>query len=218
MTKQLLSALPASAFLLLCSPAVAQEQRFEVNPHYGFRWGGGLDVNNQPAPGIPAYRRVELQSSGAYGIGGGFYVSENFMIDFDWSRQSTKIDATRTNGAVDTNIADFNMDTYHFGFNYHFLDPEQGLRPFIRFGMGWTASRPDISGVDTFNRFSGSIGAGVKYFFTPNIGVNTQIRWMPTYVYSEPGGMWCGWYACWLVPDNHYLQQGDISVGASFRF
>lgn len=204
----------------LSPAAFAQDRRFEITPHYGLRFGGGIDVNPSNIPaGFPPYNRFTVQSSGAGGIGGGVFLTDNFEFTFDWTKQSSQIDGRVVSGAVDTDLADFTMNTYHFGGTYHFMDPDSKLRPFFSFGLGWTGSRPDITGVDTFNRFSGGIGGGVKYYFQKNIGAYTQLRYLPTYVYSEPGGVWCNWYGfCWVISDNNYLNQGDLQFGVSVRF
>jgi outer membrane protein W len=177
-----------------------------------------VQPNNLP-PGAPNFNRFTVQASPSYGIGGGVYLTDNFLFNFDWTTQKSKIDGRLVTGAVNTDLADFNMNTYHFGGQYHFMDPESKLRPYFSFGVGWTGSKPDINGVSTFNRFSGAVGGGVKYFFHKNIGVFGQIRYMPTFVYSEPGGVWCNWYGyCWVVADNNYLHQGDAQFGVSVRF
>ena len=44
-------------------------------------------------------------------------------------------------------------------------------------------------------------------------------RYTPTYLYSTSGGVWCNWWGyCWVVPNDHFLQQGDVTGGIVFRF
>lgn len=196
------------------------DYRWEITPHYGFRFGGGINVQPSQTPeGIPPMNRFNIQSSGSGGVGGGFYITENVLLNFDWTRQSSKIDGRLASGGTQSGLANFHLDTYHFGFNYHFFDEDVKLRPFVHAGFGWSSSRPDVNGVNTFNRMSGGVGGGVKYFFSKNVGAFAQIRYLPTFVYSEPGGIWCNWWGiCWVVPNTNYLNQGDVQFGASFRF
>lgn len=58
---------------LAAIPAAAQPDfRWEITPHYGFRWGGGINVQPSSLPqGIPPMNRFNVQSSGSGGIGGG---------------------------------------------------------------------------------------------------------------------------------------------------
>jgi hypothetical protein len=70
-------------------------------------------------------------------------------------RQGTAIGARRVTGQTDHSIADFTINTYHFGLNYFINDPEAKVRPYVRVSLGWTGSRLEVNGVDTYNRFSG---------------------------------------------------------------
>lgn len=207
--------------LAAAAPVAAQPDfRWEVTPHYGFRFGGGINVqpNNLPQ-GSPPFNRFNVQSSGSGGIGGGAYVTEHVLLNFDWTRQSSNIDGRVVGGPTQSNLAGYRLDTYHFGLNYHFMDEDSKLRPFIHVGLGWSNSGVDAPNVNNFTRFSGGFGGGVKYFFSKNVGLFSQIRYLPTFVYSEPGGVWCNWWGvCWVVPNTNYLNQGDLQFGASFRF
>jgi hypothetical protein len=211
----------AIALLCLTAQLSVAQYRFEITPHVGYRWGGSLDSHNSASPTVPAatlYDKLSVQGSVSYGVGGGYYVSPSLMLDFDWMRQGTAIDARRITGITDKSLADFTMNTYHFGFNYFISEPEAKMRPYIRVGLGWTASRPEVNGVNTFNRFSAAIGGGLKYYIHRNFGVGAQIQYMPAYVYSNTDGFWCGWYGCWTTSNSHYLHQGDVSLMFSFRF
>src|SRR5262245_19256718 len=99
---QLLIAILAVA--ALAPTAFGQDHRFEITPHYGFRFGGGIDVSASALPiGFPDYNRFTVESSGAGGIGGGIYVSDNFLVGFDWTKQSSKVDGRLFGGSVDEN-------------------------------------------------------------------------------------------------------------------
>ena len=209
-------------FLLSVSISFCSAQnryRFEVTPHAGYRWGGTLEFSNAPTgPGIPTYNKLSLQGSSSYGIGGGFYVTPQFLVDFDWMRQGTAIDAQRVNGGTDKSVADFTLNTYHFGLNYFISQPEAKVRPYVRVGLGWTSSRPEVSGVSTYSRFSSAVGGGVKFYPIKHFSIGAQIQYMPAFLYSTTDGVWCGWYSCWTSNNNHYLHQADVSLLLGFRF
>ena len=210
--------------LLVLTPSLCSAQavyRFELTPHVGYRWGGTADFNNSPTstlPRVPLYNSLSVQGSVSYGIGGGFYATPNFLLDFDWMRQGTALDARRVSGGTDKSVADFTLNTYHFGLNYVAGQQEAKLRPYVRVGLGWTGSRPEVSGVSSYNRFSAAVGAGVKYYPIKNFGIGAQVQYMPAFLYSNTDGVWCGFYGCWTSSDNHYLHQGDVSLVFSFRF
>jgi opacity protein-like surface antigen len=110
-----------------------------------------------------------------------------------------------------------NVDQFHGNLVISFGGEEQHkLHPFFLFGLG--ASRIAGAG-DSVTKFSYGLGGGVKYFVTPKFGIRAQIRYAPTYLYSTSGGVWCNWYGfCFVVPNDHYLNQGDATIGAIFRF
>jgi hypothetical protein len=44
-----------------------------------------------------------------------------------------------------------------------------------------------------------------------------QARWTPTYIKSDPGGWWCGFYGCYLTEDPQYANQIELNAGIIFR-
>jgi hypothetical protein len=84
------------------------------------------------------------------------------------------------------------------------------------FGLGAS----DISGGgSSTTKFSTALGGGVKFFATRHLGFRVQARYAPTYLYSTTRGVWCNWWGyCWVVPNNHFLDQGDVTAGFVFRF
>jgi hypothetical protein len=58
----------------------------------------------------------------------------------------------------------------------------------------------------------------VKAYLGDNFGFRFTGRWTPTYIKSEAGGWWCGWYGCWLVSNPNYSHQFEMSAGVVVRF
>jgi hypothetical protein len=75
-TKQML----VSNLLWSCAAPLCIAQTpfyFEITPHVGYRWGGTLDITNQPTaalPNVTPYNRLSVQGSSSYGAGGGLYL------------------------------------------------------------------------------------------------------------------------------------------------
>jgi hypothetical protein len=44
------------------------------------------------------------------------------------------------------------------------------------------------------------------------------MHWTPTYIKSDPGGWWCGYYGCYLVGDAQYSNQLHFVGGVTARF
>jgi hypothetical protein len=74
--------------------------------------------------------------------------------------------------------------------------------------------------IDGETQFSSTWGAGVKYYPGKAVGIKAQARWTPTYIKSDPGGLWCDPYypTCWVLADPDYSNQFELSVGVTLRF
>lgn len=200
------------ALILLCaSPALAQH-RFELQPFVGYKWGGSLHL----APNIQTIGEVNFKSSVNYGFSATYYGLPNWGLEFMWNRQPTKAVGTLNNGTTFPKQISLNLDEYHGNVLITLADDDKKFKPFILAGMGATIG----SGAgNSTTKFSFGVGGGIKYFFSEHLGVRTQMRWSPTYMYSTSGDVYCDWWGfCWTVSDQHYLHQFDVTTGLIFRF
>lgn len=203
----------ASAILLLllgsAAPSRAQG-KFEIQPFVGYKFGGGTDV----APNFLGVNRINFDSSIDYGVTATYNASEHFGVEFLWNRQPTNATASYSGGGTYPAKVGVNLDQYHGDFLYSFHKGK--LEPFILVGVGAT----NISGAgSSTTKFSWGVGGGVKYFFSEHLGVRAQMRYTPTYLYSTNGGVWCNWWGyCFVVPNDHFLNQGEVTTGIVLRF
>jgi hypothetical protein len=74
---------------------------------------------------------------------------------------------------------------------------------------------PARQGVPGTTRFAFDVGGGVKYNFMRHFGLRLQAKWSPVYITTTKGGYWCDpfWGGCWVVGDNHYLNEFDATAG-----
>jgi opacity protein-like surface antigen len=195
---------------LFALPALAQG-RFEVQPFVGYKFGGGVPVSSNDLN----INRINFNSSVNAGVSAGVNVTESIGLEFLWNRQPTQVSGRLADGGTHPQQFDAKLDQFHGNFLFNF-NPDEKLRPFVLFGVGATrASSGDASKAN----FSFAIGGGLKYFFTDNMGVRLQARYTPTYLFTTSGGTWCNWWGvCWVVPNDHYMSQGDVTVGWIFRF
>jgi len=189
-------------------------QRWEVQPFVGYKYGG--NVPTVPSSAGLNISNVSFDASVAYGVTGGINVTDHFGLEFLWNRQPTTAVGQLVTGGAFPQTVSATINQYHGNFLINLRDPDAKLRPFLLFGFGAS----NISGASSSTtRFSYGLGGGVKYFFTQNMGLRVQARYAPTYLYSTAGGVWCNWWGfCWLTSDDHYLNQGDVTVGWIFRF
>jgi len=161
-----------------------QQGTIIIDPYYGFpNFGKSLltavdqDADGFKVTGIgPAGLRVEYLLADRFGIGVDFIYNT-----FGWS--FTDIDSTGANN--------YNYETkmtrtrIHMRFNYHLMASSEDLDLYVGLGAGtnnrkWTFETNDPAGSDesaigTLIPFSMRVAFGVRYYFTENIGLNSEI-------------------------------------------
>ena len=207
--KVVLSAL--IVFFLLTS---AFSQNVELTGYVGGQLNGGLDLSTS------LFRRIEVENSMNYGLSAGYLVGEHYGVEFQWNHSKADTLAQPAGGGSDIKVFALNQDQYMGNFLFHFTDREAKLRPFAFFGLGASHLSPDRSGVGSMTRFAFSLGGGAKYNISKHFALRGQAKWSPTYITTTDGGYWCDpfWGGCWVVGNDHYLHEFDITGGITFRF
>lgn len=199
-------------FLLIVVLPARGQDRFEVQPFVGYKWGGSTPVGSN----ADLIQNITFDSSIAYGVTATFNATPHLGLEFLWNRQPTNAVGKLPGGLNFPQTTSVNLDQFQGNFVFTFREREARLRPFVLVGFGAT----DISGRNAgVTKFSYALGGGVKYFVSEHVGVRLQIRYAPTYLYSTSAGVWCNWYGfCFSVPNDHYLNQGDVTGGLILRF
>jgi opacity protein-like surface antigen len=206
-------------FLVLClaAPAAAQ-YHVEASGFVGWTVSDGVSFNGLPINGA-VYTRADPKDSADFGFTFGGYLTPQVEIEFLWSRQMS---AMEVRGTGPTLSGDMNVDNYHGNFVYNFGDEDLTVRPYLLMGLGATSF-----GESTFpsrtvpgdSQFSWALGAGVKAFPSPHVGLKAGMRWTPTYIKSDPGGTWCDpFWGCYTYANPYYANQFEFSGGIVARF
>jgi hypothetical protein len=207
----------AFSILAISAAASAQEKRIEINPFFGYTFSDGVTVDPFLLGGT-VYDSINPMSGMSYGVQFGVFATENAEIGFLWSRQDSKLEAK---GASSLEITDMNVDNYHVLFTYNWGEEDTTARPFLFGGLGATQFSPAAlegsEGEGGETQFSSTWGGGVKVYPSPSVGFTATARWTPSYIKSDPEGVWC-WYYCYVVSDAQYANQFELSAGVSFRF
>lgn len=208
------------ALFTIAGTSFAQSKRVEINPFFGYTLSDGVNVEPFVAGG-QVFDSINPTSGLSYGVQFGVYVTENVEVGFLWSRQDSKLEAK---GVSSTEFTDMTNSNYHGIFTYNWGDEDAAARPFLFGGVGATVFAPaDIGGfsIDSASKFSTTWGGGIKAYVNPNVGFTGMVRWTPTYIKSDPGGIWCSpywFYGCYYVGDPDYANQFELSGGLSLRF
>ena len=216
-------ALTLVAFHAVGSVAVAQQGSFELSASAGYTLSDGVTFAGVPVNGN-VFNRITPKDSASFNATLGYFVQDDVLIEFIWSRQKSNLEL---GGTRILDLGDINVDNYMGQFAWHFQDSDEAVRPFVSLGLGWTRygsiSFTDEEGgnlkTNGKSRFSGSLGAGVKiYPGANNVGIKLAVRWTPTYIKSDPGGIWCDpFWGCFQTANPQYSNQFEFSGGLSFR-
>jgi len=203
-----------SALIVLFLLTSAFSQNVELTGYVGGQLNGGLDLSTS------LFRRIEVENSMNYGLSAGYLVGEHYGVEFQWNHSKADTLAQPAGGGSDIKVFALNQGQYMGNFLFHFTDREAKLRPFAFFGLGASHLSPDRSGVDSTTRFAFSLGGGAKYNISKHFALRGQAKWSPTYITTTDGGYWCDpfWGGCWVVGNDHYLHEFDITGGITFRF
>jgi opacity protein-like surface antigen len=203
----------ATLLLTIAAADAAAQQRWEVQPFFGGRFGGGFDVD-APVATPHGFRvaEIDFESGPTYGFTVGYFVSQMVQLEFLMSRQQTGIEA------AGVKISDASHTQYHGNVLFHFGDDDSRVRPYVLVGFGASNINPDLPAADNVTKFSFGIGGGVKTYFSDHVGMRFQVRLAPTYVTEEPA-LFCDPFGfCWGVHTPVYSYQTEATVGVNFRF
>lgn len=205
------------AVLASAASSYSQDKRVEINPFVGYSFSDGVTIQPLELSG-EIYDTVDVKDGASFGFQFGVYVNENIEVGFLYSRQQSTLTGR---GTATTDFTDMPISNYHGVVTYNFSTSDALARPFLFGGLGATHYSPEDAqntAVDSETRFSTTWGLGVKIYPSPTFGISLMGRWTPTYIKSDPGGIWCGYYGCWVLADAQYSNQFELSAGLSLRF
>ena len=212
----------ALAVGLTASAAQAQSAKFEISGTAGWTFSDGVDGETVTVP-EGSFNRVDPADAFSWGLRFGFLLSPNSEIGFLFNMQSTELEL---GGTTTVAIGDETIYNYHGYYSYSFMDRDAVARPYVLIGLGATqfgavdATLGDLQqSVGGGTKFSGTGAFGVKVFpfASPKFGLRAEVRWTPTYIKSDPGGWWCGYWGCYVVEDAQYANQWELNGGFIFR-
>ncbi len=223
-------ALLGVAFVVTGSIGMAQDQKkVEVGVNFGYTFSEGADINPTTIPsGIAT--KINPTNGISWGLNIDYLATENFSIGFLWDDQENKLNADLASGGK-LDLADITTYNYHGVFTYHIGDPDSTMRPYFFGGLGATHfSGGDVllppqpvtvtnGTVGSETKFSTTWGGGMKFFPTKSVGLKLELRWTPTYIKTDPEGVWCGGYwGCWVVGESDYSNSLKMAASVFFRF
>jgi opacity protein-like surface antigen len=217
----------ATGLCLVCvlwSVTPTSAQKAEVYGLFAWTLSDGVDAEQSVLAGDGnIYDGVSTSDSASWGLGGGFHVNDRVEVGFLFMQQMTTLEITGTNTLE---IGDMNVNTYHPYISFNFGETDARMRPYALIGLGAT----NFSSVDftalgvarstqSNTQFSTTWGAGIKMYFSPNVGIRVGVQWTPTYIKTDSEGWWCDpYWGCYVVGDPQYSNQLHFAGGVTARF
>ncbi|MGB5278030.1 MAG: outer membrane beta-barrel protein [Gammaproteobacteria bacterium] len=179
-------------------------QEFEITPYIGWRTSSTLE---EEATG----QTIDLKETRSYGIIVSMQQKPGTNYDFLFSRQNTEFESA----TYPANTTSLRFDYYHIGGTV-FYDHDQ-FNPFVTGGLGATHISPANDIFSSETRFSLSIGGGLKFPITRNIGMRLEVRGYGT-VADGTGSILCANGACIAKFNGSLFMQFEANAGLSVAF
>jgi opacity protein-like surface antigen len=207
----------------LNASAQSSHHEFEITPFGGTRFGGTIAFNppaTYTANGGSSTQidYMTIKSSFDYGLDADYSLWPGFQLEFMWNRQPTELGAhDAVNGGI-IDVGSAKLDMYHWGPLWELRGQEAKLKPFVALGVGFTHFGTDgvLPGIS--NRFSYSVGGGVKYEPNSHVGLRAEARYSPTHTTQQSGYEEDYFGDVYPVTVTNHANQGQANVGVIFRF
>lgn len=195
------------ALLLLPAATHAQPGRFEITPMAGYRLKGDFDARRSDA--FDPRFNVKVDESAVYGAVLDIPLSPNWQLEILANRQQSRFVADRGLLTPGTILGDVDLTVVQAGFLYQWGEGQ--VNPFVAGAAGLTRIDPKSAELSSDDRFSASLGGGVKIFFSQNLGLRLEARGYWTDLDTENQGRD-------LFDTGNSLSQGEGSVGLIVAF
>lgn len=204
----------ALALVVMAGPSAVTAQTLELSPMAGYRIGGEI------CSGCTALfdRDMEIESSSSFGLNLGLVLSDHSQIELVGSHQGTELtDSKLFEPEVDR--VEVDITYFHVGYLYQWTPGR--VRPYVSGSLGLTTLDPEVAGLSSEDRFSVSVGGGVKVMASEHVGFRLDGRLF----WTDTGGLrrnshWDDWEDC---RDSCYewdtdLLQHEVKVGLVLLF
>ena len=183
------------------TPAYAQD--YEITPFIGWRTSSSLEEVDTGAT-------IDLKETDSLGIILSMKKDVDTNYDFLFSRQNTELQSSTT----PSNTESLRIDYYHLGGTV-FYDYDK-LHPFVTGGLGATHISPANDDFSSETKFSLSVGGGLKFPLSQNMGLRLEARGYGTVV-SSGGTILCSG-GCVAKFTGSLFMQFEASAGLSIAF
>ena len=201
----------ALAVCLFALPSLALadgDYRWELTPHLSYHFGGTLESDLD----FPFETDLDVDEGLAYGVTFDIPLSSNLQLELLLNHQESELFADRGLLTPDLRVVDLDISYAHVGLLAQFGRRE--VTPYFVGSAGITRLDPDVPGVGADDRFSLSMGGGVKVFILPFLGLRFEGRAFWTDI--DDFETYCDFDGCFDY--SNYLSQGELTAGLIFAW
>jgi len=184
-----------------------KRQQFEITPFAGYQ----LTSNLQTFSG-----ELKINNSFNYGVDLDIRLSSDLLIELLYIRTETEVSLKKEFYQTVEKL--FNMSVGYLQAGVQVEIEAGNFRPFAAFTIGATYFNPLDNNYEGDWKFSFTAGGGVKYYFTNNIGVRAQWRFLVPIYFSSTSIFCNNGYCGIIVSGGTYLLQYDLTAGLVFSF
>jgi opacity protein-like surface antigen len=208
---------------ITASNAMAQ-YKVQASVFGGYTFSDGVTGDAIKAGNGNTYNGIDVKDSANWGLTVGVNVTPNVEVGFLFGQQMSKLAVT---GSTSTDVGNLTINSYFPYVAYNLGESDARTRPYILLGIGatsygsvnYTKASGAAASTGSNTQFAGTIGAGVKVFPSPKVGVQFGFQWTPTYIKSDATGVWCDpWWGCFVTSTAQYSNQFQFNGGITFRF
>ncbi|HJQ37637.1 MAG TPA: outer membrane beta-barrel protein [Thermoanaerobaculia bacterium] len=184
------------------------EDRFELTPFVGYRWGGTIFADQT----FVFTQDLDVKNSANLGINLGIPLGQSGMkLELMANHQSSELETDRGLFEPTAGIADIDVTYLHAGLQIPFAR-SRNLTPYVIASAGITNLDPQLGGVSDETRFSASAGIGIKAPISNNLSFRFEGRGYYTALEDESDCRICDYYY------NRDFYQGEVNLGLVFSF
>lgn len=160
-----------------------------------------------PKPG----KKISLQEGNSYGIIIGTDYGPHHVMEFLYSNQTTDLKNFSNPGSP----LQLNLDVEYFQLGGSQIWSDKKIDRFFGATLGSIHLSPNNSAYSSISRFAMSLGGGIVYKFTENIGLRLEMRAYFASIGSSES--FCVNNRCVIVGSG-FLNQFDANAGLRIRF
>ena len=211
-----LPAIAALLCLLLATPAVSQDNQWEIGGYYGHQFWGSSDITYSVGSSFrPGKMRIPASSN--WGGSLGYRVRSDALFEIVYLQQNSRLEFEDGVTGFAENLFDMAVHYIQAGGSYE-VDTGGNMRPFGGVLIGATVFDPKESNISSEWRLSFGIGAGVKVYLSERVGIRGQGHLLFPVQWGS-GGMFCGTGGCNVgVGASTTIAQGEVSGGLFLAF